>query len=228
MNINNFLTSSFSLPGWCLHCQKYLYKSYGLPICISCYKRIVFWDKALCPLCNHFHPYLACENSTTPYLSQVYVICRYNEILHSLVTSLKYKKNLLSKTILGLLLSHYMRNNQQEWHQFEGMIPIPINKQRLRTRGFNQTHVLALAQSYLPILSNILIKTKYHAHQAGLSQEERSRNIIRSFTIKKSLPPKKYLLLDDVFTTGNTLNEAARILLEAGAKEVCAITLAHT
>lgn len=111
--------------------------------------------------------------------------------------------------------------------------PIPLHPLRERWRGFNQAQVLldiflSLAKKKYPtkdfISDNLLDRVKKTQQQAKLKKEDRLINIKSAFKIKKT-PLKRVILVDDVFTSGATLNEAAKTLKQAGAQEVWALTL---
>lgn len=113
------------------------------------------------------------------------------------------------------------------------IIPVPLHKRKLRWRGFNQAELLAqeVAAYYnLPLLNNVLIKTKRTKPQVELTEEQRKENIKGVFQCSRPelIKNKKILLIDDVATTGSTLSECARVLKEAGAKEVRKLFLAKT
>jgi competence protein ComFC len=103
---------------------------------------------------------------------------------------------------------------------------VPVTKRKLIDRGFNQSEVLAekLAKNLdLKIFSG-LIKIKETEDQAKLDFEKRLNNLKDVFKVK-SVPPKKIILVDDVKTTGTTLKECAKVLKEAEAKEIIALTV---
>ncbi|MFA6534255.1 MAG: ComF family protein, partial [Patescibacteria group bacterium] len=101
------------------------------------------------------------------------------------------------------------------------LTPIPLSRKRLRFREFNQAEVLARALTKrfnLPLATNLLIRIKDRPTQASLKRAERLENIKNIFTLSQPLgSAKQILLVDDVATTGATLNEAARVLKKAGA-----------
>jgi len=113
------------------------------------------------------------------------------------------------------------------------LIPIPIHNSRLLERGFNQSEVLARMLGRrigVPLAASVLSKRRKTRHQVDLPLDERGINIRDSFSVKCATETagKRVLLIDDVFTTGSTLDEAARVLLAAGAREVRAYTLARS
>lgn len=112
------------------------------------------------------------------------------------------------------------------------LIPVPLDKKRLRWRGFNQAEELAKGISKflnIEILNNILIKTKETLPQVELSDEERKENIKGAFACQnqEKIKGRKILLVDDIYTTGSTMEECARVLKKAGAKEIIGIVVAR-
>ena len=118
-------------------------------------------------------------------------------------------------------------------HSFDTIVPVPLHPKRLRWRGFNQAVLLGREVSRLwriPMDPFILSRSRETPPQTQLAEEERRRNVRRAFAPnpEKSLEGKSLLLVDDVYTSGATVNECSRALLRAGAKEVHVLTLART
>ncbi len=139
-------------------------------------------------------------------------------------------KSFLAKP-LGLILSDYARtwlDGRQNLH----IMPVPLHPRRVRERGYNQSLLLAegIAKSLgaeIDFLS--LRRTRYTKPQTELGSEERSRNVRRAFSVhnRDKVKGKSILLVDDVATTGSTLNECARVLRKAGCREVFCLVLAR-
>jgi len=112
-------------------------------------------------------------------------------------------------------------------------MPVPLHKKRLRLRGFNQALLLAHGVSLrfrIPLNYDNLVRTRYTRPQVELSGRERAENVRGAFDLIRSAEvcEKKILLIDDVFTTGATMNECAKVLKDAGAGSVTVLTLART
>lgn len=116
------------------------------------------------------------------------------------------------------------------------LIPIPLSRQRHRERGFNQAELICKKlieidkNKYLKLEKNILIKTKDTPHQARIKDKrKRLRNLSNSFAVKNEylVKGRNIILIDDVITTGATLNEAKKTLKGSGAKKIIAFTIAH-
>jgi len=124
-----------------------------------------------------------------------------------------------------------LANKNPFGEKFDLIIPIPLHRSKMRERGFNQAELLAknMAKSInAPVCVNALKKTKATISQAGLSKTKRFTNLRGTFKITDSdvIYGKDILLVDDVCTTGSTINEAAKVLLKSGAKSVKALVLA--
>ncbi|MCJ7508243.1 MAG: hypothetical protein MUO85_05870 [candidate division Zixibacteria bacterium] len=111
------------------------------------------------------------------------------------------------------------------------LIPVPLHPSRKRKRGFNQSEILALEISQklsLPTLKDVLKRKKRTKDQTTLNAKEREENVKGAFSIRDEdkILDKQIILVDDVMTTGATLKECARTLVEAGAREIVGLTVA--
>jgi ComF family protein len=110
------------------------------------------------------------------------------------------------------------------------VLPVPLHRRRYVERGFNQAELLAREWGRvlnMPVRTDVLLRARHTAHQVGLGREERKNNLTNAFAVKGILPAKRVILVDDVFTTGSTLQECARVLKSAGAEEVWGMTVAR-
>ncbi|MDQ5988648.1 MAG: hypothetical protein CSYNP_04409 [Syntrophus sp. SKADARSKE-3] len=112
------------------------------------------------------------------------------------------------------------------------IVPVPLHPKKLRERGFNQSAILAKAlsgQYAIRIDFMSLRRLHYTEPQVGLGSKERERNVRKAFAVDKpdKVEGERILLVDDVYTTGSTLRECARCLMDAGAERVAALTLAR-
>jgi ComF family protein len=138
----------------------------------------------------------------------------------------------------GYLTSFFGEKLAEGFHQhwgfqsFDLLIPVPLHPKRLRARGFNQALLLVKELSQrtrIPYSKRVLRKEVPTPPQVHLSGRERERGVRGSFHIQneKEIEGKTILLIDDVYTTGATVNECSKILLKAGAERVDVLTLAH-
>ena len=111
------------------------------------------------------------------------------------------------------------------------LVPVPLHAQRARERGFNQAYILAELVCELPGwnggLNTNLKRIRYTECQAGLNRERRLTNLDGAFAWVDVSIPNKILLVDDVYTTGATMNECAKVLKKSGAKQVFGLVLAN-
>lgn len=161
-------------------------------------------------------------------------------LLKKLIKSFKYEPFIkdLSSTLSRLIIHHFLLLDKLPYFlkRENGffIIPIPLARKRLKWRGFNQAEELGkeIGKYFnLPVLVNILEKKKETKPQATLSEKERRKNVLGSFSLKKgsNLKGKKIILLDDVYTTGTTMTECARVLKEKGeVKEVIGLVVAKS
>ncbi|MBP5250332.1 MAG: ComF family protein [Lachnospiraceae bacterium] len=109
------------------------------------------------------------------------------------------------------------------------LVPVPLHKKKLKARGFNQSGLIAHAISLYSGIpaEDILKKERETADQKTLSKHERERNLSRAFAVREGAPvPGTVLVVDDIFTTGSTVNACAHILKDAGAEKVYFLCIA--
>jgi len=200
--------------------------------CFGCQKE----GNYLCPDCKST---LEISSSHKIYSSQnlkdLYFALNYQSpLIKNLIQKFKYEPFVkeLSPTLSSLIIEHLqLLDNKPSFKDFT-IIPVPLEKRKLKGRGFNQAEEISKELSSflaIPLIPNCLIKTKETIPQVELTKEERKENIKGVFSIKNGelVKNKKILLVDDVYTTGSTMEEAARVLREAGAKEIIGIVIAR-
>lgn len=153
--------------------------------------------------------------------------------LREAIHHLKYENDRpLAYPLAGLIYDSLQANIK--WPRMQelqpAIVPVPLHKDRLRARGFNQAHLLALELSHLTAwpVDTSLSRHKSTRSQVGLSVEDRGENVRDAFSWDSDEePPSAVLLLDDVFTTGSTLGECVAIMRAAGAREIYVATVAR-
>jgi ComF family protein len=133
---------------------------------------------------------------------------------------------------LGRPLALWMTKNICPVDGIDRIIPVPLHTSRLRQRGFNQALILAhgISKTFtLPLSYDNLKRVRPTRPQVELSAEERIKNVAGAFALRNpdELKGLDVLLIDDVFTTGATMNECARVLKDAGVSRVTALTIAR-
>jgi ComF family protein len=174
------------------------------------------------------HP---CEDClrTKPFFQAAYAPYRYEGSILEAVHRLKYGQKTFIVDAVGPLLAEFVKTRCLPPEPFLTM-PVPLHLKRLRERGFNQSLLLArqVAEKLNGKLDFFsLIRPKYTTPQTTLTKKERQKNVHNAFGLKttEAVSKKNILLVDDVATTGNTLNECARVLKSGGARAVFCVTL---
>jgi ComF family protein len=123
---------------------------------------------------------------------------------------------------------------EEELLSADSLIPVPLHPQRLKERGYNQAEVIArlVARAFdRPLDGRSLVRVKHtDPHRAGMDPTARTKSVSNAFDVTEPERVKgmTVLLVDDIYTTGATLNECARVLRKAGAKSIYAFTVART
>ena len=163
------------------------------------------------------------------FIKRAYHCCQYDGLIKELIHKFKYNKKIfLKNAFIGLLHNLFITKMVSE--KIDIVMPVPMHRADERKRGFNQSAILAkgLSEKINTAFENTLIKSKITRAQAGLKRTERLNNIKNAFSCKEQscFHDKCILVIDDVFTTGATINECARTLNLYGASSILALTLA--
>lgn len=153
-----------------------------------------------------------------PRFDRVTAVFAYSFPVDALIHAFKYGGNLAVASVLGQLLGHVVAAESAEL-----IVPMPLSGERLRSRGFNQAYEIArnvAALTAIPVAAHICRKVVDTQPQAALPWKERAKNVRGAFVCDADLSGRKVAVIDDVMTTGATLNELARNLKRAGAVEV--------
>jgi len=164
----------------------------------------------------------------------------YEGTLMKTIQRLKYKGKIQLARPLGMLLFFSFIKYWNNKNRIDLIVPVPLHIKRFRKRGFNQAYLLIrewfsyadafnIELSYSKIERNALIKNKQTKPQTGLDRKQRRANIKNAFSIGNAskISGESILLIDDVYTTGATADECAKVLIKEGAKSVDVLTLAR-
>lgn len=185
----------------------------------------------ICPYCKHPSidgaTHINCQKKLG--LDGLISVWEYGGVIRQAILALKYKY----ATEIGKEISEYLFNslNHLTLPTVYSLTPIPIYWIKQNTRGFNQSIEVGgnIAEKMrLKFISNLLIKTVSTRPQAELSREERRRNLKGTFVLNKKYNiPDSVFIFDDVFTTGSTIFEAAKVLKRGGIRSVWGLTIAR-
>ena len=226
-------------PHYCLACKNKIDPSIKEHfICGSCQKEIEMNLPPFCSYCGRTLDINSRERSTCSgclnakfNFDRAFSPCKYNGTIKKMIHEFKYSgRNYLGKT-LGQIMNNFIYKYNLPISNMDFIIPVPLHNARLREREFNQAQILSerIAKEFnKKLLPKVLTRTKATKTQTELSLEERKRNVKNSFSVTSPqlIIGKNLLLIDDVLTTGSTLNEAARSLKASGARIVFVMTLA--
>lgn len=165
-------------------------------------------------------------------------IFKYEGQIRELILDYKFnEKSYMYKTFVNFLLKN--KKIFENIKKYDKIIPVPISKKRYKERGYNQSLLIAkeisMQISYetnnnikLELVNNCLIKTKNIIEQSKLNKEDRQHNIQGVYTLKNGsiLTNKSILLVDDIYTTGSTVNECSRVLQQAKPNKIGVLVLA--
>lgn len=213
-------------PRWCVGCGKE-----GDFICAACLKSLPRITPPLCPHCGQ--PQLnavicpVCVGWQAS-IDGIRAPFKFDGAIRQAIHGLKYNNLRAMAVFLGRWLGDYLAANPLPG---ELLVPVPLHHKRLRERGYNQSRLLALELSRLsglPLVDDCLVRERYTTPQARTpSVDERRRNVADAFACRdRRLEGRAVLLIDDVATSGATLDACARALKGAGTSSVWGLVLA--
>jgi ComF family protein len=230
----------FVLPVECLTCGMALSTDPVPFFCTACWQNIRPLHQPACSSCDQpfvsqastaYTPDHQCQNcqERPPAFQRAWTLFPYLPPLREAICSFKYRgKHTLARPLARLMISALPAEIDVDM-----IVPVPLHPTRLRAREFNQSLLLADQLSrYLtrPVSTTNLVRITATDPQTTLTRQARLRNLRKAFAVHRpqDLTKKRILFVDDVFTTGTTLNECAKVLRKAGTGPVFALTLART
>ena len=198
--------------------------------CTDCWRKLEFLQGG-CTRCGL--PLKGTEAETCgaclaqpPRLDRIRAAVAYDDISRSIALRLKYGR----KTALARTMSRYMRPLFGELPRDTLLVPVPLHRRRLWSRGFNQSAIVARDLSRrtgLPVAVGALKRTRATPPLKGMGMRQRRRTVAGAFRATMQLHGRTVILIDDVLTTGSTANACARVLKRAGAERVDLISWAR-
>lgn len=214
-------------PQWCIGCGKE-----GDFLCHSCRRSLPHIVPPLCPRCGKPQPSGILCPSCVDWQAEINGIrspFRFDGVMRQAIHQLKYRNLKALTGLLATLLNGYLATNPMPG---EVLVPVPLHQKRLRERGYNQSSLLARELGELiklPVIDDCLIRQRHASPQARTaSVDERRSNVANAFTCRDHrLKDKQVLLIDDVSTSGATLDACAAALKATGATSVWGLVLAR-
>lgn len=222
-------------PRRCLHCREFL-KSGG-DLCPACAAAWPSLESPYCSVCAR--PFVSSEGSSRvcgDCLREPKVCARviaagvYRGVLHDLIVRFKYRGQERYSGFFGAKMAEVLVAVPDS--SYDVIVPAPLHPARLRERGYNQSHLLAREVGKalrLPVIPRALKKVRKTPPQADLPAEERRKNLRGAFEVREAaaVKGKRVLIVDDVYTTGATVETISGLLLRNGAERVEALVLAR-
>ena len=213
------------LPPKCISCNKI-----GKSICYACLMSCDTHQQSICVVCQKpsikGKTHKLCENKYLP--QQFCSIFLYKDVVRKCIRNAKYS----SKAFYPLkkLTDEALRIFSQRGYTLNNyvVVPVPLNKKREKSRGFNQAEIISKnisSKLKLPLETKVLKRKKATESQYLMSKAGRKENMKNAF-LAKNCVNKKILLVDDICTTGSTLINCSKALLKSGAEQVFCFTLA--
>ena len=196
-------------PQRCSICEKLEKKS----LCNKCKQKLKE------EFCFSFDDYM---NDSNKYFIIHYYFFRYKNIIRKQILGLKFNE----KPYICQTITYFLKNMQKSFEnlkKYDIIIVVPISKQRRKERGYNQSELIGKQIAVMinaKIEKNILTKKRNTVPQSTLNKKQREENVKRVYQVKKiqKIQNKKISLIDDIYTTGSTVNECAKVLVEGGIK----------
>lgn len=204
-------------------------------LCAKCYGHLKFIRKPCCKLCGRPFDFDIVGESLCgsclkqkPVYEKAHAVLIYNQASKRLILPFKHADRL---DLTGVLVKFMIRAWPEMIEKADVIVPVPLHMFRLLRRHYNQAALLAKAvakQNHKLYCPEVLRRRKKTLSQGHLSPKERHKNVSGAFEVRHSdrIQGKRILLIDDVYTTGATVNECAKVLLKAGAASVSCLTLA--
>lgn len=200
---------------------------YGL--CDKCYNKLEFIGNKCCIRCgkpseNEAKYCLLCQNETR-YFDMARSAVKYKGNVQKLILEYKFH----NKRYLAKYLAKFIEYAVEEYGiKYDIAVPIPLSKSREKERKYNQVSEMLRHTNLSPVVE-VLTKTRDNERQSLMAGKERRDNVygVYAVTNKAAVKGKHVLLVDDIITTGATVNEASRVLMASGAESVFAVSVAH-
>ncbi len=225
-------------PRSCVHCRDVVEESEYDFLCCSCSRELFLSKPPSCITCGYPFFGMLAGPKVCPHCAELNPLFDQGKTLflakgpaRSIIHELKYQAGFYVLEDLRKMIdkSPYF----QDYFEDAIIIPVPLHATKLRERGFNQSERIAEMlerATRAARVQNLLVRTVFTQTQTRLSRQARHQNVKNAFALAPDavvIPDQSYILVDDVFTTGSTLNACAAVLRNAGATQIKVATLGH-
>jgi len=215
----------FFFPPVCHLCGEHCNES----VCAKCVESLATLDSGYKP--SDTQSFAKKRNTTNGRIAFVRPLAPFDTDHKQLIHLLKYSGIIDIGRFFGKRIGEMVRN-EPDFKKYETFIPVPLHKNRHRERRYNQAEIIASEASEVSgkeIRADIIARVKHTESQTKLNPSERRDNVRNAFAVVKPefIMGKKVILVDDVVTTGATIEEMAKALGKAGANDICAVCIAH-
>lgn len=216
-------------PPSCAGCGKW-----GERYCRTCFANTRTISPKICQTCGEplrQNNVSICERcrSSDIFFTAVRSWALFEDPLKKAIHNLKYQRNIALGEVLARPLAKFLA--ETDWN-IDQITAVPLDHDRKQERGYNQSVLLARPLGWLtkiPFNQKVITRVRKTRPQVGLSREERAENMDRAFSCRSELVNRKTILvIDDVITTGSTINSCSKALIESGAEKVFGLTLARS
>ncbi len=213
------------LPEYCVVCKRE-----GNYLCADCESDLPPLRRPYCFLCASPRVPQLCDSCrrSAPAFDSVRAPYEFRGSARSILHDLKYRRIRIAVPYVARLLAAYLERNP---YPIDAFCPVPLHPRRERSRGFNQSELIARDLSNLtgiPVETDTLRRTRNTPPQVSMeSPGDRRLNITDAFECRADVQGKRYMLIDDVVTTGSTMSDCAQALKDAGALNVWGIAFAR-
>jgi len=224
---------SLFYPSACGACKRYIKDFKYFYVCAECFAFIKYVDSFGCRTCGKtlvsedVEQCRECREREN-YFSRVKAAGIYDGAMKEIIHLIKFSgRRKLVKLAAELLLE---RTGKEYFSGFDALVPVPLSKKSMEERGYNQSALVAEILSKKTGLELLFAadKVKETDPQNKLTRKERLTNLRGAFRANRDLRGKKVLVVDDVYTTGSTMNEMAKVLKKAGAEKVAGLVIARS
>jgi len=224
----------FFLPRMCLFCGVPVGETAVVAVCPECEAQITWVASPLCTCCGRVFedregPDRVCGDCQTdpPPFARARAAALYDGPVVQAITRFKFSRQMA----LLPVMHHWLQRPLclELVAAADLLAPVPLHPKRIKHRGFNQSLLLAQAFPGAAVVRELVVRTRHTQPQVGLNPKERQKNVRGAFAVTDPalVKGKSVLLIDDLYTTGSTVKECARVLRKAGPRRVEVLTVAR-